>query len=88
MADPCNIDSGNPASCQNTEGSFTCTCDQGYEFGENQPDCMNINECDLVDFDACSISAGNAATCEDTDGSYSWGSSYRFNTDFIFHILP
>ena len=32
---------------------------------------MNINECDLVDFDACSISAGNAATCQDTDGSYS-----------------
>ena len=41
------------ASCANTDGSFTCTCNPGFE-GEGDV-CTNIDECSTEDADRASV---------------------------------
>ncbi|KAI6647918.1 hypothetical protein LOD99_8379 [Oopsacas minuta] len=31
--------------CENTQGSFHCTCKEGYQLASNGYDCVDINEC-------------------------------------------
>ncbi len=60
------------AECTNTEGSFSCKCNDGY-FG-NGTQCLNKNEC-LDGSHTCDINA----VCEDNIGSY----KCTCNTGFI-----
>ena len=54
------------AVCENTPGSFTCTCKSGYlDVRGNGSLCTNINEC-ADGSNNCSPDA----TCADTDGSF------------------
>ncbi|EGD78621.1 tamm-Horsfall protein [Salpingoeca rosetta] len=57
--DNCDIN----ATCNNTVGSFECTCNEGFE--GNGTVCVNINECERGTF-VCHPNA----TCIDTIGSY------------------
>lgn len=43
--DECGVDS-NPCDqiCDNTEGSFLCSCNTGYELQENGQTCLGNNE--------------------------------------------
>ena len=63
--------------CQNTVGSFECSCAVGYSrlYPENR--CTNINECESGD-----ICVGDHKVCEDYDGGYLCycERGYKFNT--------
>uniref|UniRef100_A0A0G4G3N3 Uncharacterized protein n=1 Tax=Chromera velia CCMP2878 TaxID=1169474 RepID=A0A0G4G3N3_9ALVE len=58
--DTCGAD----ATCVDSEGSFECSCESGYEL-DAENDCKNIDECDLG-LHTCSVNA----TCIDSDGSF------------------
>ena len=51
------------ATCENTDGSFKCSCASGYS--GNGSYCSNIDECSSNTHD-CALNA----TCLDTDGSF------------------
>ena len=61
MVDACHAD----ASCTNTNGTYNCTCNDGYEFDIDDVTCINIDECDRGEH-TCD---GNA-TCTDNIGFY------------------
>ncbi|XP_028412377.1 uncharacterized protein LOC114535195 [Dendronephthya gigantea] len=54
-----------PASCQNTQGSYRCTCRSGYYLASDQRTCKDINECIAYRND-CGYKAG----CQNTIGTY------------------
>ncbi|KAK5857298.1 hypothetical protein PBY51_010553 [Eleginops maclovinus] len=71
-ATDCDIDEcvneticGNHGFCENTDGSFRCQCDQGYD---NPPGdmskCVDVNECEM------SLALCGEALCENFDGSF------------------
>jgi hypothetical protein len=51
------------ATCTDNEGSFTCTCNNGYT--GNGTRCDDIDEC-ATDMDNCA----EQATCTDNEGSF------------------
>ena len=57
---------GQNSFCNNTIGSFTCTCKNGYI--SNGISCDNIDECKEAS------TCGQEAVCVDTIGSYTCGS--------------
>ena len=60
----------NNATCTNTDGSFSCACDTGYD--GNGVNCTDIDECVSIDDNGNSIhNCHNNATCTNTDGSFS-----------------
>lgn len=58
--DPC----GENGSCVNTEGSYECECDHGYEFDSST--CVDIDECVVQEEPLC----GDNQSCVNTEGSY------------------
>ena len=63
-------------SCNNTEGSFHCGCDEGYELSDDQRTCTDINEC-LMDAHDCQ------QLCMNTDGGFrcECNSGFQLNSD-------
>ncbi|KAI8516124.1 hypothetical protein Bbelb_069370 [Branchiostoma belcheri] len=74
--DECTLDSNNCHVCENTMGSFVCSCRDGYVVGDDGMSCIDVNECD-VEQDECSHD------CTNTDGSYTCGcpTGYILNSD-------
>jgi hypothetical protein len=54
------------ATCTNTDGSWDCACNAGFDTAEDGA-CTDIDECAATDPAAC----GGTATCSNTDGAYS-----------------
>ena len=52
------------ATCANTVGGFTCTCDAGYDGAGTTGTCLNVDECATPN-----ICPANS-NCVDNDGSY------------------
>ncbi|ELU11108.1 hypothetical protein CAPTEDRAFT_131372, partial [Capitella teleta] len=50
--------------CTNSEGSFVCSCKEGFLLGNDQLTCEDINECDFYN-------GGCSHTCLNEEGSYS-----------------
>ncbi|KAF6131300.1 latent transforming growth factor beta binding protein 2 [Phyllostomus discolor] len=55
---------GSHGFCDNTEGSFRCLCDQGFETSSSGWDCVDVNECELM------LAVCGAALCENVEGSF------------------
>ncbi|XP_068948321.1 latent-transforming growth factor beta-binding protein 2 [Petaurus breviceps papuanus] len=55
---------GNHGFCDNTDGSFRCLCDRGYEVSPAGWDCVDVNECELM------VAVCGAALCENVEGSF------------------
>ncbi|XP_078572329.1 uncharacterized protein LOC144859503 [Branchiostoma floridae x Branchiostoma japonicum] len=59
----CSNDNGGCShNCENTDGSYRCTCQDGYQLS-GLTDCRDINECS-------NDNGGCSHNCENTDGSY------------------
>uniref|UniRef100_UPI00359018BB fibrillin-1-like n=1 Tax=Myxine glutinosa TaxID=7769 RepID=UPI00359018BB len=61
------------ATCENTNGSFTCPCKQGYRGESESGTCVDINECVILEY--CS----EDANCENRNGSFSCDCKPGFN---------
>ncbi|KAI8505851.1 dendrite reproteinration, partial [Branchiostoma belcheri] len=75
--DECAADIDNCAQvCINTDGSFTCGCNDGYVLNADGVSCDDVDEC-AADTDNC------AQTCTNTVGSFTCGCNdgYVLNTD-------
>ncbi|KAM5273583.1 latent-transforming growth factor beta-binding protein 2 [Ctenodactylus gundi] len=55
---------GSHGFCDNTDGSFRCFCDQGFEISPSGWDCIDVNECELM------LAVCGAALCENVEGSF------------------
>uniref|UniRef100_A0A8C0SBS6 Latent transforming growth factor beta binding protein 2 n=1 Tax=Canis lupus familiaris TaxID=9615 RepID=A0A8C0SBS6_CANLF len=55
---------GSHGFCDNTDGSFRCLCDQGFETSSSGWDCVDVNECELM------LAVCGAALCENVEGSF------------------
>ncbi|KAM5340746.1 latent-transforming growth factor beta-binding protein 2 isoform 2-T2 [Glossophaga mutica] len=55
---------GSHGFCDNTEGSFRCLCDQGFQTSSSGWDCVDVNECELM------LAVCGAALCENVEGSF------------------
>ena len=64
-------------TCQNTDGSFTCQCADGYILLLPTLDCVDDDEC--TDPTSCD----DTAICTNTDGSYSCSCAegFKMHTD-------
>ncbi|KAM5308510.1 adhesion G protein-coupled receptor E2-like isoform 2-T2 [Glossophaga mutica] len=83
---PLPVSCGKLAACQNTEGSYYCTCTPGYRLvsgatnfsHESQNTCQDINECEPPSM----VSCGKFANCQNREGSYycRCNSGYRLHS--------
>ncbi|XP_051869024.1 latent-transforming growth factor beta-binding protein 2-like [Pristis pectinata] len=55
---------GTHGYCENTDGSFRCLCDQGFEVPARGQACVDINECEMMN-GVC-----GRALCENFEGSF------------------
>ncbi|XP_053132852.1 latent-transforming growth factor beta-binding protein 2 isoform X3 [Hemicordylus capensis] len=55
---------GSHGFCDNTDGSFRCLCDRGYETSPLGHDCVDVNECELM------VAVCGTALCENVDGAF------------------
>uniref|UniRef100_G3SNW3 Latent-transforming growth factor beta-binding protein 2 n=1 Tax=Loxodonta africana TaxID=9785 RepID=G3SNW3_LOXAF len=55
---------GSHGFCDNSDGSFRCLCDQGFETSPSGWDCVDVNECELM------LAVCGAAFCENVEGSF------------------
>ena len=71
----CDVDNGGCSQiCTNTNGSFTCECNNGYLLHSDGTNCTDVNECD-VDNGSCS------QICTNTDGSF----TCECNNGYLLH---
>ena len=61
--DECDQEMKCEHSCMNTQGSFHCMCNEGYQLASNQVNCSDVNECQKWN-GGCEYGCGN------TIGSY------------------
>jgi hypothetical protein len=71
-ADNCDVN----ATCTDTDGSFGCACNEGYEGDGVQ--CTNVDEC-ATEADNCDVNAA----CTDTDGSFSCACNEGYDGDGV-----
>ncbi|XP_070536985.1 mucin-like protein [Ptychodera flava] len=64
--------------CENTIGSYTCSCYSGYKMQPDGKTCVDIDECDRG-IDECH----EHATCTNTEGSYNCSCNAGFRGDGI-----
>nr|XP_034964450.1 latent-transforming growth factor beta-binding protein 2 [Zootoca vivipara] len=55
---------GTHGFCVNTEGSFHCLCDRGYENSPSGLDCIDVNECEMM------VAVCGTALCENVEGAF------------------
>ena len=75
--DECAADmAGCDQGCNNTIGSFSCTCVEGYTLSDNGKICVDVNEC-------ATRSHGCQQACVNTIGSFRCGCyfGYSINQD-------
>ncbi|ELT93688.1 hypothetical protein CAPTEDRAFT_49880, partial [Capitella teleta] len=49
--------------CEDTIGSFVCTCAEGYQLSEDQVHCEDIHECEV-------FNGGCSHICVEEEGGY------------------
>ncbi|XP_027944511.1 CD97 antigen isoform X1 [Eumetopias jubatus] len=70
---PLTVSCGKFADCQNTEGSFHCTCIKGYELASGARTFRNESENTCQDVDECQLKpriCKSRGICTNTQGSY------------------
>ncbi|KAJ7410241.1 Latent-transforming growth factor beta-binding protein 2 [Willisornis vidua] len=55
---------GSHGFCENSDGSFRCLCDRGYEISPSGHYCIDVNECELM------VAVCGTALCENVEGSF------------------
>ncbi|KAF2986134.1 hypothetical protein EK904_009662 [Melospiza melodia maxima] len=55
---------GSHGFCENSDGSFRCLCDRGYESSPSGHYCIDVNECELM------VAVCGTALCENVEGSF------------------
>nr|XP_009669183.1 PREDICTED: latent-transforming growth factor beta-binding protein 2 isoform X1 [Struthio camelus australis] len=55
---------GSHGFCENSDGSFLCLCDRGYESSSSGHYCIDVNECELM------VAVCGTALCENVEGSF------------------
>uniref|UniRef100_A0A8C0VAM5 Latent-transforming growth factor beta-binding protein 1 n=1 Tax=Cyanistes caeruleus TaxID=156563 RepID=A0A8C0VAM5_CYACU len=55
---------GSHGFCENSDGSFRCLCDRGYENSPSGHYCTDVNECELM------VAVCGTALCENVEGSF------------------
>ena len=66
--------------CENTEGKYTCDCNDGYSLAGNKRSCKDIDEC-VEDTHLCNTTDDTDATnvdCENTVGDYACTCSEKY----------
>ncbi|XP_007955911.2 vitamin K-dependent protein S, partial [Orycteropus afer afer] len=73
--DPSNINGGCSQICDNTPGSYHCSCNSGFIMLSNKRDCKDINECSTKP-NIC-----GTAVCKNNPGDYECDcpEGYRYN---------
>ena len=61
-----NNNGGCDTKCENTFGSYFCTCNEGYQLDESYHRCVDINECER-DNEIC---GGVSAKCINLPGEF------------------
>ncbi|XP_036754922.2 vitamin K-dependent protein S isoform X1 [Manis pentadactyla] len=74
--DPSNVNGGCSQICDNTPGSYHCSCKSGYSMLSNKKDCKDVDEC-LTKPSIC-----GTAVCKNIPGNYECvcAEGYRYNS--------
>ena len=70
--------SGCSQICQDTQGSYICSCLDGYLLEPDNHTCTDINEC-IIDNGGCE------EICDNTDGSYTCSCQTGYTVDDSGH---
>ena len=76
--DECDFYNNCQHSCVNTEGSFHCDCNEGYELADDLYNCTDANECNQ-------LNGGCEFGCHSTIGSYQCYCYYGLELTNITH---
>ncbi|XP_066936123.1 uncharacterized protein [Clytia hemisphaerica] len=66
--------------CQNTDGSYVCSCRSGYKVSSNPKKCEDINECLANNKTCMCVDQACTATCKNIIGSHLCECSVGFHT--------